>query len=67
MSWEPITLAELKNLGKRIDAEYVVAEDVPDMYRQLNENYPHEEWTLLRAPAWCGDLLVAMVVKPRTE
>lgn len=67
MSWEPITLEELKEMGRRIDSEFVTADDVPDMYRQLNEKYPHDEWTLLRAPAWCGDKLVAFVVKPRVE
>ena len=67
MDWEPITLQELKELGRRIDSEYVCANSIEDMYLQLNTKYPHEEWTLLRSPGWCGDQLVALVVKPRTE
>ena len=67
MSFEPITFEELKNLGRRIDSEFVVADTVEDMYKKLNENYPHEEWTLIRSPAWCGDKLVALVMKPRVE
>lgn len=67
MSWQPITLEELQGLGRRIDTEFVVADSEPDLYLKLNTHYPHEQWTMLRAPAWCGDKLVALVVKPRTE
>lgn len=67
MAWESISLEELKGMGKRIDSEFVVAENEPDLYTQLNTSYPHDQWALLRAPAWCGDKLVALVVKPRTE
>lgn len=67
LGYEPITLQELKELGRRIDSEYVVAVDLPDLYRQLNQNYGPEKWTLLRAPGWCGDKLVALVVKPRND
>ena len=67
MGWEPITLEELRGLGRRIDAEFVVAMDWADLYRQLNENYGSEQWTLLRVPVWCGDKLVAFAVRPRVE
>jgi hypothetical protein len=61
----PISLKELKELGHKIDSEYVVADDFPDMFRQLNENY--SQWTLLRAPKWIGDKLVALVIRPRED
>lgn len=67
MSWEPITLEELKALGRRIDSEYVFAENMEDLYRQLNENYSHDQWVLLRAPVQCSDKLIALLVKPRTD
>jgi hypothetical protein len=65
MSWEPITLDELNKLGRRIVSEYVVAESMDDMYRQLNERYPYKEWTLIKSPVWCGDRLITLVVRPR--
>jgi len=67
MSWEPITLKELKELGKRIDSEVLCADSLEDLYLQLNTKYTHEKWTTLRAPVWCGDKLVLMIVKPRND
>ncbi len=60
-----ITIEELRSLGQRIDSEYVIAESMEAMYRKLNEGYSAEEWTLLRSPAWCGNRIVALVVRPR--
>jgi len=67
MSWEPITFEELNGLGRRIDSEYVSADTLSELYGKLNADYPNEEWTLLRVPAWCGDKLVALVVRPRSD
>ena len=67
MNWEPITLEELKELGRRINPEFVVADSEPELYGELNTKYPHTEWALLKSPQWIGDKLVAFVVKPRAE
>lgn len=67
MSFEPITFEELKKLWTRIDSEFVYADSVPEMYGKLNEGYDLDKWILIRAPAWCGDILVALVMKPREE
>lgn len=67
MSWEPISLEELKGLGARIDSEVICADSQSDLYLKLNTDYPHTEWAILRAPIWCGDKLVAVIMKPRTE
>jgi hypothetical protein len=64
---EPITLEELKGLGSRIDTEVVIADSIEGMYSELNAKYPHEQWTLIRCPFWCGEKLVALVIKPREE
>src|SRR4051812_27339803 len=66
MSWEPITLKELKGLGVRIDTEPICADSLEDLYGKLNK-FPHEEWTMIRAPWWCGDKLVALIVRPRVD
>ncbi len=67
MSWQPITVKELKGLGRRIDSEWVVADDVAQLYGLLNAKYPHEEWCMLRSPEWIGDKLVTLVVRPRND
>lgn len=67
MSWKPITLDELRRLGRRIDAEFVCADSDTELREKLNKNYPSDQWMMIRAPAWCGDKLVALVTKPRTE
>jgi len=64
MSWKPITIEELKELGTRINSEYVSAPSIEELYGKLND---YKGYVLLRAPSWCGDLLVTLVVKPRTE
>lgn len=64
--WQPITREELKELGFRITSRFVCGDDIEDLYKNLAK-YPHEEWTMIRAPAWCGDKLVALVIKPREE
>jgi len=65
MSWKPISLEELEGLGRRIDSELVYADSEGELYFKLNIDYPHPEWAILRAPSWCGDKLVAVVMKPR--
>lgn len=67
VNWKPITLEELKGLGRRIDAEFVFAPSESELHLKLNTEYGHEQWAILRAPVWCGDQLVAFVVKPRVE
>lgn len=67
MTYAPISMEELKKLGARITARIVSADSEPELYGELHANYPHEEWAMLRAPVWCGDKLVAVVVQPRTE
>lgn len=62
---EPITLDELKALGRRIDSDFVFAANEAEMYEKLNANY--RSWTLLRCPVWFDDRLIAFVVKPRDE
>lgn len=66
MSWVPITDQELKELGRRITSEFVAANSQSELLGKLNDDY-FTGWTLLRAPAWVGDKLVALVVRPRTE
>ncbi len=66
MDWEPITIEELKVLGRRIDSETICADNLEDLYRKLSD-FPYEEWVMLRSPWWCGDKLIALIVKPRTE
>lgn len=66
-TWEPITLEELKSFGTRIDSEFVCADSMEGLCLELSTNYPHEEWVCIRGPAWCGDKLVILVVKPRVE
>lgn len=65
--WPTISMEELKGLGARIDSTLVHAPSLPELYRELNTKYGHEKWTTLRAPQWCGDQLVVMVVKPRDD
>ncbi len=67
MSYPTITYEELKTLGVRITSRMVCADDEPGLHYQLNTKYPSEKWVLLRAPVWCGDKLVVMVVKPRND
>ena len=67
MDYEPITLEELRSLGVRIDSEMVCADSIEGLYFELNTKYGHEKWALLRAPVWCGDKLVVMIVKPRND
>lgn len=65
--WPTISMQELKGLGARIDSTYVFAPSEPELHRILNTKYPPDKWTLLRAPMWCGDQLVTLVVKPRDD
>ncbi len=67
MDWQPITTEELSGLGRRIDSELVVADSMEDIYLQLNTKYNSGEWVILRTPVWCGDKLVAVVLRPRKE
>lgn len=67
MNWEPVSFEELKELGRRIDSEFVYADSLEELYVRLNKYYPHEQWTPIRAPVWCGDKLIILMVKPRTE
>lgn len=67
MDWEPITLEELRDIGRRIDTQVVCADSIEGLYFELNTKYKAENWTSLRAPSWCGDKLMIMLVKPRND
>lgn len=67
INWEPITVEELRELGRRITARYVWAASEAELHGKMNANFPHEKWSMLRAPVWCGNQLVAMLVKPRDD
>jgi len=67
--FKPITDEEVKELGSRLDSLFIAADSVPEMYRKLNTLTKNgsPNWTLLRSPWWVRDILVAIVIKPRTE
>lgn len=64
---EELELEELRGLGRCIDSAMVCADSEEDLRLELNTKYPHEKWTTLRAPVWCGNKLVVMVVRPRND
>jgi hypothetical protein len=80
MTFEPITDAEAKELGRRLDIELVAAPVGPDtdedgddavcchLYHELNTNYRREDgWHPLRGPVVVGDYLVIPVARPRDD
>lgn len=66
MSWQPVTIEELKGLGNRIDTAWIVADSVENLHIQLNA-HGSDHWTMITGPKWVGDKLVALIIRPRTE
>lgn len=67
-NWQPISLDELKQLGRRIDSEMVSAPHMNGpggLYEAMHKL--GDGWTTLRAPVIVGDMLVMLMVRPRDD
>lgn len=62
-----MTIDEVRRLGRLIDLELVHADSEGELYLELNTKYSPNNWSLLHAPMWVGDKLVAVVAKPRED
>lgn len=67
--WNPITDAEVEGLGRRLDSLVLAADSMAEMLRKLNtlRNNGSPNWKLLMSPVSIRGILIAVLIKPRTE